>query len=124
MIVCDDSTRYTWVLFVKHKSNVGNKSKEVIAPVSDYDHVKKAAIDEGGGLITQAFKNLCSRHQIKYQLTTADSQQFNRIAKGKLGIIEMTLKVAHISSSSPLPRREPPTIDDLWAERASWETNA
>ena len=36
MIVCDDFTRYTWVLCLKHKSDAAGKFEEFISSVSDH----------------------------------------------------------------------------------------
>ena len=43
MIVCDDFTRNTWVLCLKHKSDAAGKFEgdELIFSVSDHDRVRK-----------------------------------------------------------------------------------
>ena len=84
MIVCDDSTCYTWVLCLKHKSDATGKFEEFISSVSDHGQVRKVRTDEGGEFISKAFKDVCSRDKIKHELTTPDSQKFNGVAERKL----------------------------------------
>ena len=120
LTVCDDITRYAWVLCLKHKSDPVGKFEEFISSVSDHGQVTKVRADEGSEFIGKAFKHVCFRHKIKHELITAESQKFNGVAERKLGIIEMASKAAQIQAPLLFPGAEIPTRDDLWAEGASW----
>lgn len=75
VIVCDDFTRYTWVLFVRHKKlDAASEFEDFISSVRDHRQLRKVYTDEGGEFISQASKGVCWHLKIKHELTTADSQ--------------------------------------------------
>jgi len=75
LIFVDDYSRFTWVYFVKHKSEVFNKFlefKEVVEGVLG-SKIKRLRTDNGGEFTSEEFLTFCRKHDIKRELTCAET---------------------------------------------------
>ena len=73
MIIRDDLTRYTWVYFLKEKSDAAETFEQFLSDVRDLGEVETVRSDNGGEFTSKAFIRVCSSHRIKRELTTAES---------------------------------------------------
>ena len=124
MIVRDDLTRFTWLFFLKHKSDAADKFEEFLASVRDHGEVEIVRSDDGGEFTGQAFKRVCTRHRIKQEFTSADSPQFNGTAERTLGLIGTSSLAARIQAPLIFPGADVPTREDLWAKAVAWSVDS
>ena len=120
MIIRDDLTRYTWVYFLKQKSEAAETFEQFLSDVRDLGEVETVRSDDGGEFTSKAFVQVCSRHRIKRELTTADSAAYNGVAERALGHIVKTSLAASIQAPLLYPDVKVPTADDLWPEAVRW----
>ena len=75
LIFVDDYNRFTWIYFVKHKSEVFNKFfqfKEVVEEVLG-SKIKRLRTNNGGEFTSEEFLNFCRKHDIKRELTCTET---------------------------------------------------
>ena len=124
LIIRDCFTRFTWLFFLKHKSEAAESFERFLGLVREHGSVMKVRSDEGGEFTGKAFRSVCTRHQIKQELTTADSPRYNGVAERALGIIEATSRAARIQAPLIFRGANVPTDENLWGEAALWACNS
>lgn len=79
----DMKSRYGWVYFLSHKSEVLSKFKELYMELRNQQNisVKTFRSDGGGEYINEAFNNYLKLHGIKRQITAPNSPQQNGVAE-------------------------------------------
>ena len=109
VVFVDDFTRFTWVYFVKRKSEVIFRFMEFKEKVEGelQRKIKLLRTDNGGEYTSREFNIFCSKHSIRRQLTCADTSQQNGIAERKIQHLTETCK-------SWLYAKNLPKV--LWAE--------
>ena len=127
LIVRDDFSRYTWVYFMRHKSDAAELFKQFLADSRADDVPSKVVIvrsDGGGEFRGGEFGDLCRTRGIKQEFTTADSPQFNGVAERALGLIETAAMAGRIQARELYPGAQLPATDSLWAEASHWACDA
>jgi transposase InsO family protein len=81
----DDFSRKTWIYFLKYKSKVFNKLKELKALVENLSEkkIKTLRLDNGGEFTSYEFKAFCKEVGIKRELSTPYNPQQNGVVKRK-----------------------------------------
>ena len=97
LLFVDDFTRFTWVYFVKNKSDVFAKFQEFKDTVENSFNkkIKKIHIlrtDNGGEFTSDEFFLFCRRHGIRRELSCADTPQQNGVAERKIRHLTETCK--------------------------------
>ena len=81
----DDCTRYTWVYFLRNKSEVVQKFKEFEAFVTNQSgrKIKRLRSDNGGEYVNHEMKALLKEKGIRHELTVPHTPQQNGVAERK-----------------------------------------
>ena len=127
VIVCDDFSRYTWVYFIRHKSDAAETFEPFLAETRANGVPSKVVIvrsDGGGEFRGGKFGDLCRSRGIKQEFTTADSPQFNGVAERALGLIETAAMAGRIQARELFPGAQLPATESLWAEASHWACDA
>ena len=99
LIVREDFSRYTWVYFMRHKSDAAEMFEQFLADTRTDGVPSKVVIvrsDGGGEFRGGKFGELRRSRGIKQEFTTADSPQFNGVAEPALGLIETAATAGRI----------------------------
>ena len=127
LIVRDDYSRYTWVYFMRHKSDAAETFKQFLSDTCA-DGVPSQVVtvrsDGGGEFCRGRFGDLCRSRCIKQEFTTADSPQFNGVAERALGLIETAAMAGRIQARELFPGAQLPATESLWAEASHWACDA
>ena len=94
LIFVNDYSIFTWLYFVKHKSKVFNKFmefKEVVEGVLG-SKIKRLRTNNGGEFTSEEFLTFCIKHDIKRELTCAETPQQNGDAERKIRHLTETCK--------------------------------
>ena len=127
MICKDDYTRYSWLYFLKHKSDAASALKRFLTDVravglpSELEIVRS---DNGGEFLGGRFKQLCKDMMIKQEFTSAHSPEFNGVAERGLGIITAAALAARIQATQLFHHIRLPPTEPLWAEAMHWACDA
>jgi len=127
LIVRDDFSRYTWVYFIRQKSDAAELFEQFLADSRADDVPSKVVIvrsDGGGEFRGGKFGDLCRTRGIKQEFTTADSPQFNGVAERALGLIETAAMAGRIQARELYPGTQLPATESLWAEASHWACDA
>ncbi|KAG6437849.1 hypothetical protein SASPL_102779 [Salvia splendens] len=109
MVLVDDHSRFTWVKFLKEKSEALSKFMEFRDAVEKEfgKKIKCLRSDNGGEYMSDAFFKYCEDNGIQRQMTCPDTPQQNGVAERKLAhLTSICLSWLHDKN---LPR-------ELWAE--------
>ena len=79
----DDYSRFVWVRFIRYKSEVFQKFRDLVKELEKGTGRKLKALrsDRGGEFLSNEFQQYMKRRGIRHQLTTADSPQQNGVAE-------------------------------------------
>ena len=125
LIVRDDSTRFTRVYFLRHKSDAASAFESFLAEVrADGTPSAVLAVRPGNGreVFEGAFGGLCRRRGIKQESTPADSPKYNGVAERALGLVNDAAVAARIQATELNPSA--PHYPSLWAKAASCACHA
>ncbi|KAM1031938.1 hypothetical protein ACFX2I_035575 [Malus domestica] len=86
LILVDDFSRFTWVYFIKQKSEVLSKFQEFKETVEGVLglKIKCLRIDNGGEFTSESFFKFCQQFGIRRQLSCAETPQQNGVAERKI----------------------------------------
>lgn len=86
MALVDDHSRFTWVKFLKEKSEALSKLMEFkVAVERDFEKkIKCLWSDNGREYMSNDFLQFCNRNSILRQMTCPDTPQQNGVAERKL----------------------------------------
>ena len=119
LIVRDDSSRCTWVYFMRHKSDAAKMFVQFLADARA-DGVPSTVVivrsDGGDELRGGKFGDLCRSRGIKREFTTADSPQINGVTEDVLGLIETAAMAGRIQARELFPGAQLPATESLWTE--------
>ena len=81
--ITDDCSIFVWVRFIRHKSEVFQKFRDLIKELEKGTGRKLKALrsDRGGEFLSNEFEQYLKRRGIHHQLNTADSPQQNGVAE-------------------------------------------
>ena len=119
LIVRDDFSRYTWVYFMRHKSDAAEMFEQFVADTRADGVPSKVVIvrsDGAGELRGGKFGSLCRSRGIKQEFTTADSPQLNGVAERALALIETAAMAGRIQTRELFPGAQLLATELLWAE--------
>ncbi|KAK8951797.1 hypothetical protein KSP39_PZI003445 [Platanthera zijinensis] len=94
LVLIDDYSRYTWVYFLKEKSEAFRlfvEFKELVEGRLNLK-IKKLRTDNGGEFVSSEFSNFCRKHGIQRELTCAHTPQQNGVAERKIRHLTETCK--------------------------------
>ena len=85
LIFVDDRSRYTWVYFIRRKSDVFEYFKEFKTVVEKHTGkcIKILRSDQGGEYTSRAFNSYCKNNGILQQFKVPHTPQQNGVAKRK-----------------------------------------
>ena len=127
LIVCDNFSRYTWVYFIRHKSDAAETFKQFPSDTRSDGVPSQVVIvrsDGGGQFCGRKFGGLCRSRCIKQEFITADSPQFNGVAERALGLIETAARAGRIQARELFPGAQLTATESLWAEALHWACDA
>ena len=127
MIVKDDYSRYTWMYFISHKCDAADTFAKFSSDLRLEGIPSKVVVirsDDGGEFSEGKFGKLCRERNIKQEFTTADSPEYNGVAKRGLALIESAALAARIQASELFPGFNVPEGPSLWAEAINWACDA
>ena len=122
LTVRDDLSRYTWVYFMRHKSDAAETFKQFLSDTRAFgvpSQVVTVRFDGGGEFCWGKFGDLCRSRCIKQKLTTADSPQSNGVAERALGLIETAAMAGRIQARELVPEAHLPATESSY-----WECDA
>ena len=123
LIVRDDFSWYTWVYFMRHKSDAAEMFEQFLVDTSADGVPSNVVIvrsDGGGEFRGRKFGDLCRSRDIKQEFTTADSPQFNGVAGRALDLIETAAIGRRIQARELFPGAQLPATESLCAEASHW----
>ena len=127
LIVRDHFSRYTWVYLMCHKSDAAETFKQFLSDTRA-DGVPSQVVTVRcngiGECLRGKFGDLHRSRCIKQEFTTADSPQFNEVAKRALDLIETAAMARRIQTRELLPGAQLPATESLWTEPSHWACNA
>ena len=127
MIIRDDFSRYAWLYFISHKSDAAETFKQFLADLrveGILSEVVVVRLDNGGEFNQGEFGQLGRERNITQEFTTANSPEYNGVAKRGLAMIESAALVARIQASELFPGFDISEKPSLWAEAMSWACDA
>ena len=80
--------------------------------------------DNGGEFNQEEFGQFWREINIKQELTTVDSPEYNGVAERGLAMIESAALVARVQASELFPGFDIPEKPSLWAQAVSWASDA
>ena len=123
LIVRDDFSRYTWVYFMRHKSDAPETFKQFLSDTCADGVPSQVVIvrsNGGGEFCGGNFVDLFRSRCIKEEFTTADNPQFNGVAERALGLIVTAAIAGRIQAREIFPGVQLPATKSLWAEASHW----
>ena len=119
LIVRDDFPRYTWVHYLRPKSDAAEMFKQFLAGTRAEGVLSQGVIvrpDGGGEFRGGELGDLCRSRCIKQEFTTADRPQFNGVVKRALGLIKTAAMPGRIQARELFPGAKLPATESLSAE--------
>jgi transposase InsO family protein len=105
LIFVDDFSRFTWIFFLRQKSEVFQHLKDFKALVETQSRkkIKVVRTNNGGEYVNHEIQNLCHEAQIQLQHTIRYTPKQNEVVERKnRSLKEMTFCMLHAKS---LPQR-------------------
>ena len=103
-IVKDDYSRFTRAFFLRTKDETATYFLKYLAEIAPRN-VEVVRSDGGGEFSKGAFGAFCTTEKIRQDFTTADSPQYNGVAKRQIAIIEAASLAARIQAGAKYPTR-------------------
>lgn len=109
LVIVDDYTRFSWVFFMKEKSDTFLIFKQFKRKIEGElrRRIKCLRTDNGGEFTSNEFADFCERHGIRRQFTCPRTSQQNGVAERKLRHLQEVSRSWMHSKSLP---------QELWAE--------
>ena len=128
LLVRDCYTRFTWIYFLKSKSEAVDCFRRFLCDVRADgvpSKVQKVRSDSGGEFsVNGPFGALCRERGIKQELTTAHTPERNAVAERGIALIESAALAARLHAPELYPNVGVPKATWLWAESLSWATDS
>ena len=112
LVIVDDYSRFTWVAFLREKSDAYVEFKKIVKriQVEKGRAISRIRSDHGGEFENIKFENFCDKYGIHHEFSAPKTPQQNGIAERKNRVLqEMATVMLH---GKNVPR-------DLWAEAVS-----
>ena len=98
MIVKDDFSRYTRVVFLQNIDEAAEYCSKCLAEIAPHK-AEVVRSDVGGDFYEGESGYLCRREKIRQEFTTSDTPEYNGVAERQIGIIESADITAKIQAS-------------------------
>ena len=122
LIICDDSSRFTWTYFMRQKSDVVTLFEQFLADerVAGIPSAVEVIHPDEAGEFKGDFAKLCRRHNIRQEFTTADGAKFNAVAERHIAMIKSAGMAAQVQAKSLFGAFKIPAGSRLWSARNYW----
>lgn len=111
-----DATRMSREYFMAEKSEAPEKLLQYIADTKQTGPAGIIRSDDAPELMYGQFAEICRKHGIKREFSSANTPQLNGIAERGLTLIEKVAKASTFQAKSSFIGLELPSTDRLWAE--------
>ena len=116
MILRDDMSRHSWEYFLKSKADAPDALEQWLADTSAHGPPGIIRSDDASELRGGRFAEICRKHTIKREFTSADRPQLNGVAERGLTLIEKLAKTATNQAKESFKDFSLPATDPLWPE--------
>ena len=122
LLICDDSSRFTWTYFMRQKSDTVTLFEQFLADerVAETPSAVEVVRSDGGGEFKGDLAKLCRRRNIRQEFTTVDSAKLNGVAEGHIAMVESAGKAAQVQANSLFRGFKIPSGSRLWSARNYW----
>ena len=119
LLICDDFSHFTWTSFRRQNSDTVALFQQFLADerVAGIPSAVEVVRSDEGGEFKGDFANLCRRHNIRQEFTTADIAKFNGVAERHIAMIESAGKAAQVQAKSLFRGLKIPFGSRLWCAR-------
>ena len=102
LLICDDFLRFTWTYFMRQKSDEVALFEQFLADerVTVTPSAVEVVRSDEGGEFKGDFANLCRRNNIRQEVTTTDSVNFNEVAERHIAMVESAGMAAQVQAKS------------------------
>ena len=103
MVIVDDFSRYTWVEFLREKSEASGKLKVLCKKLQNKKGVPivKIRSDHGKEFENARFKSFCEKNGIKKEFSAPKTPQQNRVVEKKNRVIQEMARVMLLNKQIP-----------------------
>ena len=105
-----------WEYYLRHKSEAPQGLEQFLADVRKVGIPKIIRSDDASELKGGAFSDICRKHRIKREFTSADMPQYNGVAERGLTLIEKLAKTSTIQAQVSFVGMKLPMTGSLWPE--------
>ena len=116
IIFRDDTTRMSWIYFMRKKSESPDALDQFLADTREYGPPKIIRTDDAPQLKAGKFDEICRKLRIKREFTSANTPQLNGVAERGLTPIEKVAKVSAYQAKVSFVGMDLPPMDRLWAD--------
>ncbi|MGV7988911.1 DDE-type integrase/transposase/recombinase, partial [Mycobacterium kansasii] len=90
LVIVDDYTRFTWVSFLRDKSETLDEVKKIIKRIQTEkcSQVSKIRSDHGSEFENSGFEKFCSDHGISHEFSAPKTPQKNGIVERKNRVLQ------------------------------------
>ena len=103
MVVVDDFSRYSWVEFLREKSEASDKMEMLCKKLQNEKGVPiiKIRSDHGKEFENAKFEAFCNKHGIKKEFSAPKTPQQNEVVERKNRVIQEMAKVMLLNKNIP-----------------------
>ena len=116
IIFRDDATRMSREYFMKHKSDAPDAREQYMADTNAAGPPKIIRSDDAPELMGGRFAEICRKHNIKREFTSANTPQLNGVAERGLALIEKVAKASMYQAKVSFVDMGLPPMEKYWAE--------
>ena len=122
LLICDDSSHFTWTYFMRQKSDVVTLFEQFLADehVAGIPSAVEVRHSVKGGEFKEDFAKLCRRYNIRQEFTTADSAKFNGVAERHIAMVKSASMTAQVQAKSLFRAFKILSGNRLWSARNYW----
>ena len=88
LVIVDDYSRFTWTLFINHKSDAFHAFKKLAKLIENKKNLNIASIrsDHGGEIENKDFELFCDENGIEHNFSASRTPQQNGVVERKIGL--------------------------------------
>ena len=116
IIFRDETTRMSWIYFMRKKSESLDALDQFFADTREYGPPKIIRTDDAPQLKAGKFDEICRKLHIKKEFTSANTPQLNGVAERGLTLIEKLAKASAYQAKVSFVGMDLPPIDRLWTD--------
>ncbi|CAN0522408.1 unnamed protein product, partial [Laminaria digitata] len=116
MIFRDDKTRLSWVYFLRSKAEAPDMLEQWLTDIRLHGIPEIIRSDDASELKGGKFNEICRKHRIKQEFTSADRPQLNGVAERGLTLTDKLAKACAFQAKISFKDVPLPAIAPLWPE--------